>query len=669
MKPKNKNYNRRDFIWVSAVTGIGLSLNLYSCTKEAKPIIDHEQDEDDITGIRLADVSIDPYIDIEKGGSLDIEGKGFDKNDQIIFRSLNGIGEEYTLNIQSLMETYIQIVLPAAFLSGKYRVTIKRGQHTAIVGDTSLDIVFNRNIPDREGTNLKGVVYSGGVGVANVVVSDGYNVVKTDENGVYYLWSPKENGYIFVSIPGNYEVNNDGSLPLFFNKLTRPMRVTETKDFELTPVNNDKHIVLALGDMHLANRQENGDIAQFQEMALKDINETIQAYQSSGTKVYALTLGDQTWETFWRSNNYGLPEYRAQMDAINAPVFNTIGNHDHNPYVDGDWATADKYREILGPNYYSFNIGRVHYVVLDNVEYANSGATPNSMGNRHVNETIVADQMNWLRKDLAMIEDKSTPIVIAMHIPLHQRPSLSGGQENPPKYALTNAEDFVAAVSGFSKVHVITGHIHTNYTVENSSNLMEHNTGAVCATWWWTGAVGYAGNHVCKDGSPGGYGVWEMDNKDVAWYYKGIGYNRNYQFRAYDLNEVHITQEEYAPDYRGDEWNTYSKFVDKRSDNVVLVNVWSYDSKWKVEMIENGVPLPVTRVNAYDPLHNASYNARRLNANETPATSFVSTPTTHMFRAVASGPTTTVEIRVTDRFGNVYTETMVRPKAFGYLMH
>ena len=65
---------------------------------------------------------------------------------------------------------------------------------------------------------------------------------------------------------------------------------------------------------------------------------------------------------------------------------------------------------------------------------------------------------------------------------------------------------------------------------------MEHNTAAVCATWWWTGKSGYAGNHICKDGSPGGYGVWEIDGTDARWFYKSMGKPQNYQFRSYDLN-------------------------------------------------------------------------------------------------------------------------------------
>ena len=39
-----------------------------------------------------------------------------------------------------------------------------------------------------------------------------------------------------------------------------------------------------------------------------------------------------------------------------------------------------------------------------------------------------------------------------------------------------------------------------------------------------------------------------------------------------------------------------------------------------------------------------------------------------MFKTKASNATSTLLIKVTDRFGNVYTETMERPKAFNYMM-
>jgi hypothetical protein len=55
-----------------------------------------------------------------------------------------------------------------------------------------------------------------------------------------------------------------------------------------------------------------------------------------------------------------------------------------------------------------------------------------------------------------------------------------------------------------------------------------------------------------------------------------------------------------------------------------------------------------------------------LNAGAVPTDAFVTDPTTHLFKVVASGPASTLEIKVTDAYGNMYTETMQRPKQFSY---
>jgi hypothetical protein len=211
--------------------------------------------------------------------------------------------------------------------------------------------------------------------------------------------------------------------------------------------------------------------------------------------------------------------------------------------------------------------------------------------------------------------------------------------------------------------------VHINYAWENTANLMEHNTGAVCATWWWTGREGYAGNHICKDGSPGGYGIWEIKGKELKWQYKSIGYEKDYQFRAFDLNECHITAAKHAPKSTDALLRTYAgEYADKSTKNEVLINVWGFDEKWKVEVTENGVPLTVKRLEAKDPLHIISYEALRLNVGATPTADFESTKISHMFKVTASNATNTLVIKVTDRFGRVYTENMERPKALTYSM-
>jgi hypothetical protein len=61
-----------------------------------------------------------------------------------------------------------------------------------------------------------------------------------------------------------------------------------------------------------------------------------------------------------------------------------------------------------------------------------------------------------------------------------------------------------------------------------------------------------------------------------------------------------------------------------------------------------------------------AYEFQRLNALATPTAAMVTTANPHMFKVRASSATSTLDIKVTDCYGNVYTETMTRPKEFGY---
>ena len=54
--------------------------------------------------------------------------------------------------------------------------------------------------------------------------------------------------------------------------------------------------------------------------------------------------------------------------------------------------------------------------------------------------------------------------------------------------------------------------------------------------------------------------------------------------------------------------------------------------------------------------------AKCYNRNTEP--SFETAQTAHMYKFQARQATSTLQIKVTDRFGNVYTETMERPKVF-----
>ena len=626
------------------------------------------QDPASVGTSKLTDVSIPETIAVPLNSDISIVGQGFEEGYKLIFTSTNS-GDTYEFPVNDVTGTGVKINIGENINSGTYKVTAVKGSDESYLGTTRLSLQAATTIPDIAGKNIKGIVYCNGKGIPNVVVSDGIEVTKTDANGIYYLASAKKHGYVFISIPRNYEVATRNKLPLFFQYLSSGTAVVEQRDFELYEVDNSNHVMILMADMHLANRI--ADISQFKGGFYPELSSYAIQLKNSGIRVYGLTLGDMSWDAFWYSNSYALPNYVNEIGSIGFQIFNAMGNHDNDPYKAGDFAAESTFKLVVGPSYYSFNIGKVHYIVLDDIEYVNADGVQGTIGTRDYKDVVSTEAMGWLAKDLAMITDKSTPIVVAFHIPMYAASVNTSGQQ-VNTVTLNNGTALKTAFSGFSKVEFFSGHTHINYNIEISSGMYEHNVAAVCATWWWTCTTGYAGNHLCKDGSPGGYGIFEVSDKNLKYCYKGIGYSRDQQFRSYDRNTIEITAAAYTPKasatYQAMVPTYAGEYAAKSSSNIVLINVFNYDSTCKLEVTENGIALPVTRKSKKDPLHIISYEMQRLNRNAEPTADFVTNNSTHIFQVTASSATSTLFIKLTDHNGDVYTETMTRPKDFNTSM-
>ena len=535
--------------------------------------------------------------------------------------------------------------------TGKYSFCIKRGDAVKAVRDVQFNIEKRVEVNPKDGYNIYGIITCGEEGVPGVVVSDGLEVTVTDENGIYYLASKEYNQTVFMSIPSGYEAASNGVLPKFHKKVDGNPATVERADWTLTKVDNTDHIMYFLGDMHLANR--NRDLAQFAEFT-SDLTKQVQANKAK--RQYALTLGDMTWDLYWYDNKYDLYSY---VETINSSlsglqIFNTIGNHDHEMNMAGDFNTVNVYKNAVAPTYYSFNIGDVHYVVLDNILCTNDGS-----GSRTYESSLTVDQVEWLRKDISHV-DKSKTIVITMHAQLY-------ADSGTAKMEL--ASELESICSGYT-THVMTAHTHVIYNNDklSSKGIYHHNSGAICGTWWWTGYY-TSGLGLCKDGSPSGYYVYEMNGKDMKWRLKPTGRDFSHMFRSYDRNEIVLSAANFTPSADASKKTAFEKsashWVAASADNYVYINVFDYDPSWKIEVTENGTALKTEVIKVKDPLHLAAYEAKRYNANASPTSSFLaSTVNTHIFRVKASSATSTLEIKVTDRFGNTATESMKRPKAF-----
>ena len=396
-----------------------------------------------------------------------------------------------------------------------------------------------------------------------------------------------------------------------------------------------------------------------------EVNDYVNA--RSGEKIYAITLGDMTWDRYWYSNLYYFPDYLATMNSAvsNLQVFHTMGNHDNDFKTYSDFDAAFKYVRDIAPTYYSFNIGKVHFIVLDDIDCDKYDGTTS----RNYVKSISNEQLEWLRKDLAYV-DKSTPLIVTMHAQVFY-PSGSGFKIDHDQ---ANTTELFNILDGY-KVHFVTGHTHMSFnvvpeeSVTGGRDFFEHNAGSICASWWWCGHL-TPGVNVSLDGTPGGYSIWDINGTDMQWIYKSTGFSEDYQFRSYDLNNVKFSKNDVPdmPDALEKDFEKYANAYPGQSDNAVLINIWNWNPRWKLEVTdENGATLEYEEVWAYDPLHIAALTVKRFNdakGDDPDVPNFITEDFPHFFKVKADGPDTDLTIKVSDEFGHTWVENMERPKAF-----
>lgn len=482
-------------------------------------------------------------------------------------------------------------------------------------------------------TQVSAAVVSGtvkdtaGAPLSGIKITDGKYIVKTDSKGRYVLPTDKANMYVFAITPDGYEpATSMSNRPKFWHLLTADAAADENVDFTLRPADPQPYRFLMLADIQLGRRIN--DVAFYQAKSVPDINATIAEARAEGFTPFIITLGDESWDRYWE-NGYGLPEIAEDEARLDCPVYNVIGNHDHDPYIAGDEHSSDTWRRLMGPNYFAFDKGGVHFVILDNIDYLNDGGEAGKMGKRNYNNTISQQQLDWLKSELADVA-ASTPIVVAMHVPLY----------NPDgSYMTSNGEALCKLLSPYKDVRVVTGHTHYSYSVHApEGNIKENNYGAVCGSWWVTDQPDYGNNGVCRDGTPSGYAVWDVKDSELSGQYKSVGFPLDYQFRAYDGNTLESPEQ-----------------------NAIYVNVWGWAPGWEITVTENGKPLSTEQLTYRDPLHIISSEKPHLAKGLKNPT--MASETNHFFKAISQKATTPIEITVKDNAGHTYRQVMERPKA------
>ena len=447
--------------------------------------------------------------------------------------------------------------------------------------------------------DISGRVLCEGKGVAGVVVSDGTGTVITDVDGKYTIDTDEDATFVFISTPAGY------SSPVKDNTVDFFLPVSEKNDgydFLLSRKKSDdrRHNLVVISDQQVYDSTE----FPLLEAAAEDIAGTVR--ESLPVETVGICCGDIV--------SFDHPLYgkiNRIMNRSGVTFRNIPGNHDMKNWGRSHETSTAEFEKVYGPAYYSFNVGDIHYVMLNDNFFI--GRDYFYIG--YLDEK----QLRWLEQDLSYIPEGTT-VFVALHIPT----TLSPKDRERFDYSeistrLANKKALYDILSPYN-AQIISGHMHTSTNQIVGPGIFEHNIAALSGAWWC--------GTICTDGTPAGYKVFRISGNSITWKYKSTGYGTDFQMKVY------------SPD-------DYTEL-----GGYVVANVWDYDPQWKVEYFENGIKIcDMEQFEGTDPQAVTAYSDRSRLKH-----SYVyPTKTQHLFRAKPECPGSPAEVRVTDRFGNTYS--------------
>ena len=463
--------------------------------------------------------------------------------------------------------------------------------------DERIDVINGTNIED--GMTAIGLVSdaSTGKGIPGIPVTDGYTYVLTDANGVYQMAANRYCRTVYLSLPAEYKVPLDEGthLPCIYRPYSRSKGVNRN-DFTLTPqAVEEKFTLFMIGDPQCQNASQ---VTRYQTETVPAMVAAINNAHAQGKypNVYGMTLGDITFDStnLWDDMKATMSNLKL-ADGTYFPIFQCIGNHDHNSLVKtNDYEATGEFVAHFGPTDYSFNRGKAHIIVMDDISCVSvsSNSSPNK-ATWSYNAGFSSVQYKWLQADLDNVADKDQKIVfLCMHIPMRSGAASGGSTFNTSAFY----KETLTLLKGFKEAHIMIGHthyqqnyVHTGYTCKGGAPIYEHIHGAACGGWW------SCDSNVT--GAPNGYNVYEIDgNTVVNWVAIGSKTTESYQMRVYDGNQVYNGSRgyEYA-------WNRASNVGGTSNitakgnaafQNAFVVEVFNDDDRyWKLEMWQNGAKI------------------------------------------------------------------------------
>lgn len=325
-----------------------------------------------------------------------------------------------------------------------------------------------------------------------VSVTDGYSVTTTDAQGVYRLKPNRDAVFIYITRPTGLNVQGHWYKPL-----------AAKVDFELKPADQDEeeYIFIHVTDTHVSrNRRSLAGLSRF----VREVNALTPRPR------FVVNSGDllNLSKALVSSPEAGQADFRQYvgiMNHLDMPHYSVSGDHTDSSYRMKQFPRGDHrcgkplYWENLGPHFFSFEYGRIHFVSVDFGYHLGQKQIPvNGKNLEYPTNKVQPMHAEWMRQDMHR-RSPGTFVVTTSEADL---------EDHCPDFAQMARQNDVRLQ--------LVGDIHV---VSEKKRSVPYRTGGALAGCWWNPKA----KQLCPDLSPQGYLIYRVVGDKLEHFYKGLG--------------------------------------------------------------------------------------------------------------------------------------------------
>lgn len=364
-------------------------------------------------------------------------------------------------------------------------------------------------------------------GVPNVAVSNGTDVVLTDSKGFYSIPISDDNT-IFVIKPAGYKTpTNEDFIPQFYYH-HKPEGSPESFTYKgVSPTGKlPKSINFAL---YKYDEPENFSAILFgdpQPYSMDDVDyftrKIVQNVKTKENTLFGISLGDIVGDNLTLHT-----PYKESMRHLQLPWYNVMGNHDMNYDATTDELSDETFERNFGSANYSFNYGKAHFIILDDILYPDPRNENKYWGGYR------DDQLKFVENNLRFV-DRDKLVIVAQHIDMKD--------DSGNYFSLSDRKRLFDLLKAYENVLILSAHTHYQDQVEytnihgwkGSKPLHEYNVGTTSGDWY-SGIIDENGlpDATMRDGTPQGYAILNINGNKYDVDYRVAGKDADYQMSIY----------------------------------------------------------------------------------------------------------------------------------------